>query len=185
VRNYQRLGDRVFTTNLGAHNAVFGSIGRGRGGRPSPGSRQAGINDALLERSAGRWRSPAGGGAYARRVVDSFRSAAGRCAPCDPTFAIGWAALAPGLYGALLFQYYLTYVLALAGAILLARERRPLRGVWAILASYALLHAVVSDGNFRLAAPLYPLLCLFAGHAVAWLFARRQPVRLTPPGARA
>ena len=76
------------------------------------------------------------------------------------------------VYGALLFQYYLTYPLALAGAILLARERRPLRGVWAILLSYVLAHAVVSDGNFRLAAPLYPLLSLFAGHAIARIGAR-------------
>jgi hypothetical protein len=45
--------------------------------------------------------------------------------------------------------------------------------VWAILSSYVLAHAVVSDGNFRLAAPLYPLLCLFAGHATAWVGARR------------
>ena len=76
-------------------------------------------------------------------------------------------------YGWLLFQYYLTYPLALAGALLLARERRPLYGVWAILGIYVLAHAVVSDGNFRLAAPLYPLLCLFAGHTLAWLGAAR------------
>jgi hypothetical protein len=63
----------------------------------------------------------------------------------------------------------MTYPLAVAGALLLLRERRPLRGVWAILGSYVLGHAVVSDGNFRLAAPLYPLLCLFAGHALARL----------------
>ena len=77
------------------------------------------------------------------------------------------------MYGALLFQYYLTYPLALAGAILLARERRPLRRrVGASWRATSLAHAVVSDGNFRLAAPLYPLLCLFAGHAIARLGSR-------------
>ena len=143
-------------------------------------------------RSAGRWpRSPAWAVAlYARRVVDLFslgRPWEVRALLATRTFAPpAGSALAHRVYGALLFQYYLTYPLALAGAILLARERRPLRGVWAILASYALLHAVVSDGNFRLAAPLYPLLCLFAGHAIAWLLRpRAAPVRLTPPGARA
>ena len=194
VRNHQRLGRTVvLTTNLGAHNAPFFGIDRARVVEDARrrGLGEAGINDALLD-EIGRTvaGSPAWAvGLYARRVVDLFslgRPWEVRALLATRTFAPpAGSALAHGLYGALLFQYYLTYPLALAGAILLARERRPLRGVWAILASYALLHAVVSDGNFRLAAPLYPLLCLFAGHAIAWLLARRRPVRLTPPGARA
>ena len=79
-------------------------------------------------------------------------------------------------YGALLLQYYLTYPLALAGALLLARERRSLRGRLGDLLGYVLAHAVVSDGNFRLAAPLYLLLCLFAGHTIAWVGARPRVV---------
>jgi hypothetical protein len=46
--------------------------------------------------------------------------------------------------------------------------------VWTILASYVVAHGFVSDGNFRLAAPLYPLFCLFAGHAVAQVLAWRS-----------
>ena len=76
-------------------------------------------------------------------------------------------------YNVLLFQYYATYPFALAGAILLARERRGLHFLWAIVGTYALTHALVSDGNFRLAAPLYEILCLFAGYAIVWLGVRR------------
>jgi hypothetical protein len=86
------------------------------------------------------------------------------------------------VYGALLFQYYLTYPLALAGAVLLAREGRPLHGAGTILITYVLAHALVSDGNFRLAAPLYPLVCLFAGHAIARLLARYR-VTTAPVGS--
>jgi hypothetical protein len=89
-------------------------------------------------------------------------------------------------YNVLLFQYYATYPFALAGAILLARERRGLHGLWAIVGTYALTHGLVSDGNFRLAAPLYEILCLFAGYAIVWLGVRRGWWTDEPaPGARA
>ncbi len=181
ARNYQHLGSVVIlTTNLGAHNAPFFGIDRARivtEGRQR-GLNEAEINDTLLA-EIGRVvaRSPVRAAwLYARRALDLF--SLGR--PWEvrhllATRTFGPPDGSPGaqrLYRALLFQYYATYPLALAGAILLLRARRPLRGVWAILGSYVLLHALVSDGNFRLAAPLYPLLCLFAGHAIAQLGAR-------------
>ena len=182
ARNYQRLGSVVvLTTNLGTHNAPFFGIDRARmveSGRRR-GLNEAEINNALVA-EIGRTvvRSPVWAAwLYARRALDLFslgRPWEIRALLASRTFSAPDGS--PGarrVYGALLFQYYLTYPLALAGAILLARERRPLGGVWTVLSTYVLTHAVVSDGNFRLAAPLYPLLCLFAGHAIARVGARR------------
>jgi hypothetical protein len=181
ARNYQRLGSTVIlTTNLGAHNATFFEIDRARivaEGRQR-GLNEAEINNTLLA-EIGRVvaRSPARAAAlYGQRVLDLF--SLGR--PWEVRHLLATRAFAspdgsPGaqrLYRALLLQYYVTYPLALAGAVLLLRERRPLGGVWAILGSFVLAHALVSDGNFRLAAPLYPLFCLFAGHGIARLGAR-------------
>jgi hypothetical protein len=194
-RNDQRLGSPVIlTTNLGAHNAPFFGIDRARVVEDARrrGLNEVGINDALLD-EIGRTiaRSPAWAAVlYARRVVDLFslgRPWEIRALLATRTFTSpAGSALAQSVYGALLFQYYLTYPLALVGATLLARERRPLGGVWTILGSYVLLHALVSDGNFRLAAPLYPLFSVFAGHAIARLLAwGGTGPRLTPSGARA
>ena len=171
----------VFTTNLGTHNAPFFGIDRARiveNGRRQ-GLNEAEINDALVA-EIGRTvaAAPAWAAALYVRSVRSISSRSGGRGRSAPSWRPARSRPPDGspgahrVYGALLFQYYLTYPLALAGAILLARERRPLRGVWAILVSYVLAHAVVSDGNFRLAAPLYPLFCLFAGHAIAWIGAR-------------
>jgi hypothetical protein len=179
ARNQARLGSVVvLTTNLGAHNAPFFGIDRARiveDGRRQ-GLNEAGINDALVA-EIGRAVAAAPAWAawlYVQRALDLFslgRPWEVRALLATRTFA---AATGPRrAYGLLLLQYYVTYPLALAGALLLLREGRPLRGVWAILGSYVLAHAVVSDGNFRLAAPLYPLLCLFAGHALAWLGTQR------------
>jgi hypothetical protein len=183
IRNHQRLGATVIlTTNLGAHNAVFFGVDRAKvvADARRRGLNEAGINDVLLA-EIGRTVAGSPGWAaalYARRAVDLFslgRPWEVRALLATRTFASpDGATVAQGLYGALLFQYYLTYPLALAGAISLARKRRPLGGVWTILASYVVAHGFVSDGNFRLAAPLYPLFCLFAGHAVAQVLAWRS-----------
>ena len=182
ARNHARLGSVVIlTTNLGAHNAPSFGIDRARIVEDSrrQGLNEAAINDTLVaEIGRAVIASPAWAvGLYAWRAVDLF--SLGR--PWEVRALLSTRTFAPPdgspgahlAYRLLLFQYYLTYPLALAGAILLARERRPLRGVWAVLGSYVLAHAVVSDGNFRLAAPLYPLLCLFAGHGIARMGARR------------
>jgi hypothetical protein len=185
LRNDARLGAPVIlTTNLGAHNAPFFGIDRARVVEDARrrGLGEAGINEALLDEIRRVIaESPAWAAAlYARRVVDLFslgRPWEVRALLAPRTFARPEGTTPAGrVYRALLVQYYLTYPLALAGAIILGRARRPLRGVWTTLATYVLLHALVSDGNFRLAAPLYPLFCLFAGVAVAWLLERvRSP----------
>ena len=189
LRNHERLGTAVvLTTNLGAHNAPFFGIDRAQvvAEARRQGLNEAEINAALV-REIGRTvaDAPAWAGVlYVRRAVDLFslgRPWEVRALLATRTFASppssGEPSAAGLLYGALLFQYYLTYPLALAGAVLLARARRPLSGVWTILGGYVLLHAVVSDGNFRLAAPLYPVFCLFAGHAAARLLGRGRLTR--------
>jgi hypothetical protein len=181
ARNHQHLGSVVIlTTNLGTHNAPFFGIDRARiveNGRRQ-GLNEAEINDALVaEISRAVAAAPARAAwFYAQRALDLF--SLGR--PWEISALLETRTFAapdrtPGAhraYGVLLFQYYVTYPLTIIGALLLARERRPLRGVWTILSSYVLAHAVVSDGNFRLAAPLYPLFCLFAGHTIARVGAR-------------
>jgi hypothetical protein len=182
VRNHQQLGRVVIlTTNLGPHNAPSFGLDRSRivweSRRKS--LDEAGINAALLSEirrvvtGSPVWTA----GLYVRRAVTLLslgRPWEIRTLLARRTFVSDDGSRAAHYaYNALLFQYYVTYPFALGGAILLARERRPLRGLWAVLGAYALTHALVSDGNFRLAAPLYQIVCLFAGHAIAWLGVRR------------
>jgi hypothetical protein len=190
VRNHQRLDETVIlTTNLGAHNAPFFGIDRARVVEDARrrGLNEAGINEVLLDEIGETVaQSPAWAAVlYVRRAVALFslgRPWEVRALHATRTFAPpAGSALAHGAYGALLFQYYVAYPLALVGAILLAREGRALHGIWLALAIYILAHAVVSNGNFRLAAPLYPLLCLFAGYAVVSLLALSRSARTVTP----
>jgi hypothetical protein len=178
MRNHARLGDAVLlTTNLGPHNARTLGIDRARVVEEirRQGGDETEINDALLAevgqivRERPAWAAMR----YLRRGLELFslgRPWEVRALLSTRTFASpGTSVWAQRVYTVLLVQYYVTYPLALAGAILLVRARRPLHGVWTIVASFVLTHALVSYGNFRLAAPLYPLLCLFAGHGIARL----------------
>lgn len=188
TRNYRQLGTTVpLTTNLGAHNAPFFGLDRARIVLESRarGLNESGINDALLSEirrvvtGAPAWSA----WLYARRALGLFslgRPWEVRALLATRTFADpdGFPA-AHYVYNLLLFQYYVTYPLALAGALLLLHARRRLRGLWGLVASYALIHALVSPGNFRLAAPLYVVLCLFAGHAIAELGVRWRAWRVT------
>ena len=182
ARNHQQLGSVVIlTTNLGAHNAPSFGLDRARIVSESrqKGLDEVGINAALLiEIQRVMVDSPVwSAGLYVRRAVELLslsRPWEIRALLARRTFTSSDGSLAAHYaYNALLFQYYATYPLALLGAIFLARERRRLNGVWAIIGTYALTHALVSDGNFRLAAPLYQFLCLFAGHAIVWIGVRR------------
>ncbi|GAG00980.1 unnamed protein product, partial [marine sediment metagenome] len=60
-------------------------------------------------------------------------------------------------------KYYATYILAACGAVLLALRRRGLAGLWSLMLFYVVIHALVSRGDIRLVAPLYPLMCILAG----------------------
>ena len=139
ARNHERLGSVVIlTTNLGTHNAPFFGIDRARiveSGRRQ-GLNEAEINDALVA-EIGRAAAAAPAWAawlYVQRALDLFslgRPWEVRALLATRTFAAPDGS--PGAhraYGALLFQYYLTYPLALAGAILLrARAAAPPRRV--------------------------------------------------------
>ena len=57
--------------------------------------------------------------------------------------------------------------LALAGLILLAAQRKLWNGLTLAFVVYVMFHAVVSRGTIRYAAPLYPMLCVFAGVSLA------------------
>jgi hypothetical protein len=83
------------------------------------------------------------------------------------------------LYRALALQYWITYPLALLGAVFLYRERRDTGGLLPLIGSFALVHALVSHGNLRFGAPLYPLLAILAGHALTRLTARGHPAPAT------
>lgn len=71
------------------------------------------------------------------------------------------------LFRSLYWHYYATYPLALLGGILLTVRREWPRILWTVPLTFALLHAFVSDGHIRFAAPLYPLFSLLAGY-VLW-----------------
>ena len=182
ARNHQRLGSVVIlTTNLGAHNAPFFGIDRAR---IVTEGRQQGLNEAEInDDPAGRDRP--GGGPLTRPGGVALRAARARPLLARP--ALGGAAPAghPHVRGRPTDRPERSACTARCSSSTTrpTRSRSPARscccasggpsaGVWAILGSYVLLHALVSDGNFRLAAPLYPLLCLFAGHAIAQLGAR-------------
>ena len=182
ARNHQQLGSvAILTTNLGAHNAPSFGLDRARLVWESrqKGLDEVGINAVLLtEIQRVVVDSPvSSAGLYVRRALELLslsRPWEIRALHARRTFTSSDGSLAAHYaYNVLLFQYYATYPFALAGAILLARERRGLHGLWAIVGTYALTHALVSDGNFRLAAPLYEILCLFAGYAIVWLGIRR------------
>lgn len=66
------------------------------------------------------------------------------------------------LYG----QYYLTYPMGILGGIWASLRRRIPRILWAVPVTYILLHAFVSEGHIRFAAPLYPFICLFGAYGM-------------------
>jgi hypothetical protein len=68
-------------------------------------------------------------------------------------------------------QYLVTYPLALVGTAVLVRRGSASGGLRSLIGSFALVHALVSNGNLRFAAPLYPLVCVLAGCAIAALVA--------------
>ena len=170
ARSRPRMGGAAPSFGLDRARIVWESRQKGLG--------EVGINAVLLREiqrvvvDSPVWSA----GLYVRRALELLslgRPWEIRALHARRTFASSDGSLAAHYaYNGLLFQYYATYPLALVGAILLARERRRLHGLWAIVATYALTHALVSDGNFRLAAPLYQILCLFAGHAIVWLGVR-------------
>jgi hypothetical protein len=175
ARNHARLGEVVvFTTNLGAHTARDFDLDREALVRAAvaEGLDEAAINRRLLG-EVGRAIHEAPGRAilvYLRRAGELYspRRPRDELRSVDMTPDRG---LADRVYGLLGLQYWLTYPLALAGGLLLWRDRRGAGGLGALLGVFTVLHALVSRGNLRFAAPLYPLLAILGGYALARLAA--------------
>ncbi|MGD8454341.1 MAG: hypothetical protein PVJ57_21215 [Phycisphaerae bacterium] len=173
VRNYRLFGEIVpLTTNLGHHNAwdfglhadhAFAEL-RARG------LNEAQINDELvrIEREIA-WAHPL-------PALVTYVQRAGQLFSLVPAWEVEnlWGAVlrpenstAGKLFHALYYQYYVTYALAAAGAVVLALRRRKLGGLWLLAGTYIILHALVSRGDIRLLAPLYPVMCVLAGGLLA------------------
>jgi hypothetical protein len=185
ARNHARLGQVVLlSTNLGLHNSREFAIDRATLVREAVarGANEAEVNRLLLAEIGGIVRrTPAlAAGIYVRRVAEIFSPRRPRTELWRSTFpGRGLARGARQLYRTLALQYWITYPLAIAGAVLSLRARPEARGLLALIGSFALVHALVSHGNLRFAAPLYPLLAILAGHALD-----RLTSALQRPGSR-
>ncbi len=182
ARNAQVLGDRVLlSTNFGSHNTASFGIDR----QPlvtqarSQGLGEVAVDRLLRVEIRQEIRSDpiAAVGIYLRRALGLFS--------LEPAWEVGLlrqvtfsgpegSPLISKVYRVLYAQYYVVYPLALFGFLgLLIRRKLGLLG-WSLVA-FAIVHAVVSDGNIRFAAPLYPILCLLASTGTFRSFRRANP----------
>ena len=186
ARNHAWLGEVVvFTTNLGSHTARDFDLDRDALVRAAAaqGLNEAAINRRLLGEVGRAIRNAPQDAVlvYLRRAGELYSPRR----PRDELRSVDMApdgGLADRVYGLLGLQYWLTYPLALAGGLLLWRERRGTGSLGALLAVFTVLHALVSRGNLRFAAPLYPLLAILGGYALARL---AGAAGVSPSAARA
>lgn len=170
ARNYSLFGVFVpFTTNLGHHNAWdYGLNADLEFAR----LRAAGLNEGQINAELLRLERARAARHPLPWLVTCAERAAGlfSLAPAWEVREVLWKHILPPTgswvgraYRAAYAQYTVTYVLAAAGALALLLQRRDLRGLWEVMLLYVVVHALLSRGDIRLAAPLYPLLCLLAG----------------------
>jgi hypothetical protein len=191
TRNYRLFGEFVwFTTNLGHHNAYDFDI-------PADYAfaklRAEGLNEAQINRELLRWEldgirnNPVGAlWLWCRRAADLFS-----LHPAWELEKVTWKwilnprkSLTARLYRAWYAHYLATYTLAACGAAVLLLRRRRLGGLWSLLLCYVAIHAAFSRGDIRLAAPIYPILCVLAGGLWAALVEYGR-TRLAPSGRQA
>jgi len=171
ARNQRLFGQFVpLTTNLGHHNAwdyglhadrVFAHL-RGEG------LNEAEINDVFLalewefvRKHPGTWVLMCLG--RARDLFSLEPPPELRQVLWKRTFDCGSdGSLIGRIYRAAYSQYYITYVLAGLGVCVLAVRRHSVGGLWVVLVAYIVVHALVSRGDVRLVAPLYPIMCVLA-----------------------
>ena len=176
-RNERVFGQVVLlSTNFGRHNAPdFGiDFERVYESLRAQGKNEAEINDVLTRDVCRRALSDPLGTAriWAIRIRDLFW--------LPPLSYVEQGLLWPqrfprpqvppwvyAVYQRLYYQYPLVYGLALAGFVLLASQRKLWNGLGVTFLLYVVCHALVSEGNIRFAAPLYPMLCIFAAVALA------------------
>lgn len=184
LRNYRLFGEFVpLTTNLGVHNAWdFGfPADRLFAELRSRGLNEAQINQEFLRLERARaveyplpflltWATRSIELFSLKPPVELQKTLWGEILP--PTAAAG------RLYAWSYALYLPVYILAAAGAALLVWRRRRLQGVGWLVLSYILLHGLVSRGDLRLIAPLYPAIAFFAAAALTiWSSSRKRALR--------
>jgi hypothetical protein len=188
MRNDRLFGEPVlFTTNLGHHNAWDFGL---HADRAFAHFRAQGLNEAQINRALLRseWEIAL---AHPLSWLVTYVERVGQLFSLTPAWEVEnlWGAIlkpeaswAGRLFRASYAQYYVTYALAGAGALVLGWQRRGLAGLWSLLLFYVVTHALVSRGDIRFIAPMYPIMCVLAGglYAAAW-----EHVRGNPPRGRA
>lgn len=174
-RNYLIFERPVFlTTNLGPLNARDYGLDRDMEFKfmRKRGLNEAEINAAFLRAEAQRaaekpWEW---GIMVSRRMADLFS--------LYPTWELQvalWRNILPigphgsfagRLHYALYYPHYITYPLAAIGGCVLLMRRRQVNDLWVVLVSYVVLHGLLSRGDIRYLAPIYPIMCIFAGVAI-------------------
>ncbi|MCC7407601.1 MAG: hypothetical protein IT442_05990 [Phycisphaeraceae bacterium] len=199
-RNYRLFGQVVaFTTNLGANYSMHLGINRDEWFTKM---RQAGLNEAEINAEFLRMEREVCLERPGFCVSLVGRQAAGlfSIAPCFEVYYGLWEMILPGgpgsslgaqLHRAAFRLYGPTYLLAAMGVLILAIQRKRLGGVWTLMISYVVIHAILSRGDMRYAAPIYPMMCLFAA-ACLWMLSvdlflsssSDGPAEISPPTAR-
>jgi hypothetical protein len=183
-RNYRVLGDPVlFTTSFGHHNAPDYGIA---GDQVFTQLRAEGLNEAQINRELIRMEMSIA----ARHPFAFFMTWLTRAASLfslKPPWEVRdllWTRIFPLTPPSLVAtayrwscnQYCITYALAACGVVVLAWKRR-LGGLGTLACLYVAIHALLSRGDLRLAAPLYPLMCVVIGGlaAVIGQHLKKQP----------
>lgn len=169
-RNYLVLGTAVvFSSNFGAHNSISFGIDKISEIKKL---RQDGAGEVEINRQLTRlileriYEYPFSAlQNYSARVLALFS-----LKPPYEVSHVHWRTTFTGqirkLYRMLYYQYYLIYALALVGFLLcLFRRSLPTDFVLVCL-SFVVMHGLVSPGNMRFVAPLYPLMLIFVGFAL-------------------
>jgi hypothetical protein len=189
-RNYAIFGEPVWlTTNLGHHNAWEYDLNADRAFAHLRAQElnEAQINSELLrdQRQWGREHPREMTNLFLKRIADLM---AVRPTPeleqilWHSTFDLDHPSLAARIYRGAFGQYWPIYALGLLGIINVGRNRRAAIWIALIFVLFIAVHAFVSRGDMRLAAPLYPLLCIQTAAWVAWMPRRRDA---SPAQARA
>ncbi len=175
-RNYGILGAPVlFTTNYGHHNAedygIPADLAFAR-------LRAAGLNEAEINAALIRDEMQIAG-QHPFAAFMTWVTRVGELFSLTPAWELEnvlWQqffgpdpqpSVAGRLYRWSYSQYYLTYAAAGAAAAWLVWRRRKLGGLGVLMLSYVAVHALISRGDIRLAAPLYPLMCVLAASLVS------------------
>ena len=200
-RNYRIFGEMVpLSTNFGRHNAPDFGIDYEETyvEMRAKGENEAAINKALTQAVVEQVRTKPFKAAsiYLKRIWDLFALPALSYVEQGLLWPQRFSAPETrrwvySIYRSFYYQYHFVYSFALIGFAMLVRRREIWNGFFLTFVVSILWHALVSKGNLRFAAPLYPFLCIFAGVSLkllltymATLFGRRQNCHGEPERSR-